>query len=190
MRKRGWSVGRLMVAIAFLAVGLAALSAVDPRRNDWGIGALDMVLALILAAVTDRALFGRSYRAFWLGFAATAWLCAITAINYRLDFRHYLLGYGPAIVRARQDFQMAHANAVMRGGPPPPPVSELYLVSSLLAELGLGLVLGALVASVGGLFALAVALFARRTARLAQRLNVPDRALGQSEPIAASRADD
>ena len=63
--------------------------------------------------------------------------------------------YGPLVVRARQDFQRQHAvarSAELRGvALVTPPASEWYLLCSLFVELGLGLLLGGLVASAGGL---------------------------------------
>jgi hypothetical protein len=173
MPKPAWSIARIMADIAILAVGLTALPALCSRRNDSGVGVLGLVLALILALVTDRALFGRRHRAFWLGFTATAWLCAALALSHLQETRRYLLKYGPPIARAREDFQRQHIEAHiarLQGVElVTPQVSEWNLLCSLFTELGLGLILGALVASLGGLFAAAVALLARQADHLAHR---------------------
>jgi MFS family permease len=173
MLKPTWSVARIMADIAILAVGLTALPALCSWRNDVGVGVLEMFLALILTLVTDRALFGRRHRAFWLGFTAAGWLCAALALAHLQETRRYLLEHGPPLVRAREDFQRQHIAvhmAELQGIKlVPPQLSEWYLLCSLFAELGLGLVLGSLVASAGGLFAAAVALVASQAGRLAHR---------------------
>src|SRR4051812_23981420 len=78
MLRHTCSIARLMSGIAILSVSLAALLALRQRQvlDDPGVGLLALVLALILTTGADRALFGRRYRAFWLGFTATGWLCA------------------------------------------------------------------------------------------------------------------
>jgi hypothetical protein len=170
MPKPAWSIARIMADIAILAVGLTALPALCSRPNDSGVGVLGTVLALILTLVTDRALFGRRHRAFRLGFTAAGWLCAALAMSHLQETRRYLLRYGPPIVRAREDFQRQHIAvyvARLQGIElVPPQVSEWNLLCSLFTELGLGLILGGLVASVGGLFAAAVAWIARQADHL------------------------
>ena len=99
---------RIMADIAILAVGMTALPALCSRRNDSGVGILATVLALILTAATDRALFGKRHRAFWLGFTAAGWLCAAMALAHLQETRRYLLEHGPPLVRAREDFQRQH----------------------------------------------------------------------------------
>ncbi len=157
MPRPAWSVARIMADIAILAVGMTALPALCLRRNDSGVGVLATVMALILTVVTDRALFGRRHRAFWLGFTAAGWLCAVMALSYLQETRRYLLKYGPPLVRAREDFQRQHIAVHMARQQgielASPEVSEWYLLSSLFTELGLGLVFWGLVASLGGLFA-------------------------------------
>jgi hypothetical protein len=185
MPKPAWSIARIMADIAILAVGLTALPALCSRPNDSGVGVLGTVLALILTLVTDRALFGRRHWAFWLGFTAAAWLCAAVALSHLEETRRYLLKYGPPIVRAREDFQRKHIEAHLarlQGVElATPEVSEWYLLCSLFTELGLGLVLGALVASLVGLFAAAVAWIARLVDHLAhQSRNVA--AHGSADP--------
>lgn len=173
MPKPTWSVARIMADIAILAVGLTALPALCSRRNDSGVGMLVMVLALILTLVTDRALFGRRHRAFWLGFTAAAWLCTALALSHLQETRRYLLKHGPPLVRGREDFQRQHIAvevARLQGvNLVPPQVSEWYLLCSLFSELGLGLILGGLVASLGGLIAAAVAFLAHQVDHLAHR---------------------
>jgi hypothetical protein len=178
MPKPAWSIARIMADIAVLAVGLTALPALCSRPNDSGVGVLGTVLALILTLVTDRALFGGRHWAFWLGFAAAAWLCAALALSHLQETRRHLLKYGPPLVRAREDFQRQHIAAHMARLQGvelvTPEVSEWYLLSSLFTELGLGLVLGGLVASLGGLFAATVAWIARQ----ADHLTHPSRSVG------------
>jgi hypothetical protein len=175
MAKPTWSIARIMADIAVLAAGLATLSALRSRRNmnDLGAGILDMVLALILTIVTDRALFGRRHRPFWIGFTVAGWLCAVMTLSFLQETRRYLLKYGPPVVRAREDFRQQRVAADMAQLQGivlvTPQVSEWYLLCSLLTELGLGLILGGLAASVGGLFAAAVASRARQADHLADR---------------------
>jgi hypothetical protein len=173
MPRPTWSVARIMADIAILAVGMTALPALCSRRNDSGVGILATVLALILTVATDRALFGKGHRGFWLGFTAAGWLCAVIALCYLQETRHYLLKYGPPLVRAREDFQRQHIAVHMARQQgvelAAPEVSEWYLLSSLFTELGLGLVSGGLVASLGGLFAAALAFLARQANHLAHR---------------------
>jgi hypothetical protein len=161
MRKRGWSIGRIMADIAFLAVGMTTMLAFRASKDmqDTGVGVLGVFLALILTLVTDRAFFGRKHRAFWVGFAVAGWICSVITLSYRQEARHYLLKYGPPIVRAREDFVRQHVavyRAQLQGITlADPQFSEWYLLSSLLSEVGLGLVLGGSIASVVGLFAAA-----------------------------------
>ncbi len=175
MSRWTWSVARLMSGIAILAIGLAALLALRPPgvQGDPGVGVLAFLLAAVLAAGADRALFGRRRRAFWLGFTATGWLCAAAAVVFLGETRGYLLEYGPPLVRARQVVQKQHAAAAQARFQgielATPQVSEWYLLSSLIAEVSLGLAAGLLIASAGGLIAAFVALVARRAARDAQR---------------------
>jgi hypothetical protein len=175
MSRRPWSIARLMAAIATLAVGLSVLQALRPRQDmtDPGLDALNLVLSLALTAATDRALFGRRHRAFWLGFTAAGWLCVALALTYLQETRNYLLRYGPPLVRAREDSQRAFAWAMHRRVSPPPRPPEWYLLLSLIAELGLGLAMGTLAASAGGLFTVSVVFIARQASRLAQRLDLP-----------------
>src|SRR4051812_11404636 len=107
MRKRPWSVARLMSAIAILAIGLTVLLALRTRQemDDPGVGILALALALILAAAADRALFGPRGRAFWLGFTAMGWLCAAGTHTHPQETRSYLLRYGPSLVRARDEYR-------------------------------------------------------------------------------------
>ena len=148
-----------MVATAVLAIGTTSLLAFRSPRDmqETGVGVLALVLALILTLATDRASFGERHRAFWLGFAAAGWLCAAMALSNRQETRQYLLSYGPPIVRAREQFQRqqhiaAHEERLRGVDLVTPEVSEIYLACSLFAELGIGLILGGLIASVGGLF--------------------------------------
>ena len=80
--------------------------------------------------------------------------------------RSYILKNGPPIVRAREDFLRQHVaiHVVRLQGIslPDPQVSEWYLLCSLLVELSLGLILGALIASAVGFFLAAVAIRAGR----------------------------
>jgi MFS family permease len=165
-----------MSGIAILAVGLAALLALRPPRvqDDPGVGLLAFVLAAALTVAADRALFGPRRRAFWLGFTATGWLCAAAALVFLQETRDYLFEYGPPLVRARRELQQQHAAAARAlvigvDDLETPQVSEWYFLSSLLAEVGLGLAVGLLIASAGGLMAAAVALVARRAAEFLQR---------------------
>jgi MFS family permease len=177
MRKRSWSVARMMVDIAILAVGLTSFLALRSRQDgdNSGVGVLGFVLALVLTVVTDRALFGRRHRSFWLGFTAAAWLCAAMALSHLQQTRRYLLEYGPPVVRAREDFIRQHVAArlaELRGvAVAKPQVSEWYLLCSLLVELSLGLILGGLAASAGGLFTAAVAFIARQANHPARQGN-------------------
>jgi hypothetical protein len=167
-----------MAGIAIFSVSLASLLALRPNRviDDPGVGVLTLLLALILTIGADRALFGRKSRAFWIGFTATGWLCAaVTLINLH-EARGFVLKYGPPVVRARQIFVQQHIaarEAEMRGVYlATPQVSEWYLLGSLLTETGLGLALGVLAASSGGLLAVSMALIGRR-ARLLARGSAP-----------------
>jgi hypothetical protein len=159
MRKQGWSIGRIMTNVAILAAGMSALLAARARGDSqYGeVGVLAIILAMILTIVTDRAFYSRRHRTFWLGFTTAAWLCAALTLSYRRDVHQYLVRYGPPIVRAREDFVRQHVAvrmAQMRGVVlPEPPIPEWRLACSLFVELGLGLLLGALVASVFGLLA-------------------------------------
>jgi hypothetical protein len=168
MLKHGWSIGRIMANIAILAVGMSTLLAVRASQDMQytSVGVLGMLLALILTAVTDRALFGRRHRAFWVGFTVAGWMSAAMALSYRQEMRSYILKYGPPIVRAREDFVRQHVAihvAQLQGiSLPDPQVSEWYLLGSLLVELSLGLILGGLIASAVGFFLAAVAIRARR----------------------------
>jgi hypothetical protein len=176
-----WSVARMMSGIAVLAVGLAVLLALRPAPlvGDGLIGILCFVMAAVLTVATDRALFTRSHRVFWFGFAATAWFCAALFLTYFLETRRYLLDYGPPLVRAREDLRRQIANAHMaqvRGMPlvSPPRVSEWYLLASALTETAIGLSLGIVAASVGGFLFAGVAGLASRIGSLAQRLGLPN----------------
>ncbi len=172
MRRRTWTIARLMADVAIFSVGLAALHALLPFRvgDDPGVGVLTLPLALILTTGADRAVFGGRSRAFWLGFAATGWLCAAVALMNLHATRSYLLRYGPPVVRARQEFLRQHV-AVRRAEaaglvlPPPVPVSEWILLASALTEVGLGLGLGLLAASAGGLVVASPAWIARARGR-------------------------
>src|SRR5262249_12812499 len=158
--------------LTLLSHRVALLSHRD--RDDPLVSVLALVLTLILTVAADRALFGRRHRAFWLGFTATGWLCAAAALTFLQDTRRYLLRSGPPLVRAREDYQRQLVWAMMGRTRSPQRPSEWYLLASLIAETGLGLALGVLAASAGGLFASTVPLLARQTARLAERLNLPD----------------
>jgi hypothetical protein len=175
----------MMAAIAILAVGLSASLALGSRRarNDPDVRVLAMALALILTLAADRALFGRRHRAFWLGFTAAGWLCAATVLSFHQDTRRYLRRYGPPLLREHELYQRQLVWARMGRAPAPPRPPEWHLLASLLAESGLGLALGVLAASAGGLLASSVLLIARRAARLAQRLDLPDPVLHQSRPV-------
>jgi hypothetical protein len=185
MRRRRWSIARLMAAIATLAVSLSVLQVLRPRRGMTGPGliTLILVLTLVLTAAADRALFGRRYRAFWLGFTAAGWLSAAWVLTYHQEASRYLLRYGPPLVRARDDHRIATTWALHRRVPPPPREPEWYLRASLIAEWGLGLAMGTLAAMAGGLFAVSVVLIARQASRLAQRLNLPDPVLHGPLPV-------
>jgi hypothetical protein len=169
-----------MSDIALLAVGLAVAQALAPRRDaiDAGVAAF----VLVLTATADRALFGGRHRPFWLGFTAAGWLVVAAALTYHQETRGFVLRHGPPVVRAREDLQrqhaaLAHAQALGLSPAPPLRVSEWYLLGSFLAEMGLRLAAGVLAASVGGLFASAVAALARWAGRQARRMNVPDPSL-------------
>jgi hypothetical protein len=176
MVKHQWSVARIMVDIALLAVGITALLAFrsGPGIDDPGVGVLGMNLALILTVAADRALFAQRHRAFWLGFTATGWLCAGLAVSSLQQTRSYVLKYGPPLVRAREEFRrqlVATTQAQARGiDMATPPVSEWWLLASLLAETGLGIAVGAIAAFVGGLFATAIAVVARQAGLAVDRL--------------------
>jgi hypothetical protein len=171
MQKHTWSVARMMADIAILAVGLTSFLALRSRQdmNDRGVRVLGLVLALVLTVVSDRALFGRRHRSFWLGFMAAGWMCSAMAMSHLHETRTYLLEFGPPVVRARQDFQWQHIEARLRGVAFTPPVSEWYLLCSLVVEVSLGLILGGMVASVGGLFTTAMAIIARQASDRAHR---------------------
>jgi hypothetical protein len=175
MLERPWSIARLMAATALLALGLTALLALrTPRmRDDPGVGVLALVLALVLTAAADRAMFGRGRRAFWLGFATTGWLCAAVALSSLQETRGYLLRYGPPLVRARYEFQQQQFRVERsreRGIElVEPRASEWYFLSSLVAETSLGLTLGGLIASTGGLLAASAAFVARLASRPVQQ---------------------
>ena len=122
MRKLAWSVARMMADIASPGRRPHVIpgSPLAREMDDPGVGVLGWVLALVLTFVTDRALFGRRHRSFWLGFTAAWWLCAAMALSHLQETRRYLLEYGPLVVRARQDFQRQHAvarSAELRGLP-------------------------------------------------------------------------
>jgi hypothetical protein len=177
MLRHAWSIRRTMVAIAILAVGMAGLLALRPRHlaDDAGVAVLTIVLAMILTILTvgaELALRGQGHRAFWLGFTVTGWLCAVTALIYLQDTRRILLRHGPSLVRAREEYQRQFMFATMRGTPPPARMSESYLLASLFAELGFGLVLGVLASSAGGLVAAGVALIGWHAPRAARRLGL------------------
>jgi len=184
-----WSVARVMSGIAVLAVGLAVMLALRPAPlvGDALIGILSFLMAVVLAAATDRALFARVRRAFWLGFAATAWLCAALSMTYLDETRRYILDYGPPVVRARQVFiqQILAAHRAQVMGMPvgsPPRISEWYLLASALTETAIGLSLGILAAVLGGLLVAAVARLASRIGSLAQRLGLPNPSLDRRPP--------
>jgi hypothetical protein len=184
MRRRSWSIARLMTAIATLAVGLSVLQALSTRqgRTDPGLAALIFLLTLVLTAAADRALFGRRNRAFWLGFAVAAWLCVALGLSYLQETRRYLLRYGPPLVRARDDYRIATAWAMHRRVTLPPRPPEWYLLVSLITEVGLAVAVGTLAAFAGGLFSVSVMLIARQASRQAQRLNLPDPVLHWPRP--------
>ena len=96
MRRDHWSVGRMMVATAILAVGMAGLFALRSRHDmdDPGVGVLAIFLALILTVVTDEALFGQRHRAFWLGFTFVGWLCAAIVLARHEDTGHTCFDMG------------------------------------------------------------------------------------------------
>jgi hypothetical protein len=177
----------MMSGIAVLAVGLAVLLALRPAPlvGDGLIGILCFVIAAVLTAATDRAFFARTHRAFWLGFAATAWLCAALFLTYFHESRRYILDYGPPLVRAREVLrhQIATAHMAQVQGLPavsPPRVSEWYLLASALTETSIGLSLGLLAAGLGGLLVAAVAALASRIGSLAQRLGLPNPSLNRT----------
>ncbi len=177
MRGRTWSIGRLMTDIAIFATSLAVLHASRPQQviGDPGVGVLTLPVALILTAGADRAFFGSKSRAFWLGFTATGLLCAVVALVNLHETRKYILRYGPSLVRAREVFIQQHVaarEAELRGIIlTPPQVSKWYLLGSLLTETGLGLALGVLVSTGGGVLAAFVAHFARRARLMARGLD-------------------
>jgi hypothetical protein len=177
MRSLSWSIRRTMVAIAILAVGMAGLLALRPRHvaDDAGVAVLAVVLAVILTILTvaaELAMGPQGYRAFWLGFTITGWLCAVTALIYLQDTRRSLLRYGPPLAREREKYQRQFMLATIRGAPPPTRASEWYLLASLFAELGFGLALGAVASSAGGLVTAGMALIGRHAARGARRLGL------------------
>jgi hypothetical protein len=179
-----------MTGIATFAIGLAALLALRPRQDmtDPGMFALLMVLALVLTAGVNLVLFGRRRRDFWLGFTLAGWLGVAMALTYYQETRSYILKYGPPLVRARDVLRQQHAAAAQAQlvgvNLVTSRVSEWYLLLSLIAETGLTLALGMLVASAGGLFAATVAFVARWAARLAQQSNLPHAALQRTRPAA------
>jgi hypothetical protein len=183
-----------MLDVAVLAVGLALLLTLrpGPLANDVMIGVLGFLVACVLAVAADRALFARARRAFWLGFAATAWLCAALAMAQLYQVRRYLLEYGPPVVRARQEFirRIAQAHMAQAQGlsaTSPARVPEWYLLASALTETALGLSLGLLVAVVGGLLAALVARSAARIGAWAEGVGVPNPSLPQRPPSPAPR---
>ena len=181
-----------MAAIATLAVSLSELQALRPRQRLAGLDriALTLLLSLVLTATADRALFGRRHRGFWLGFTVAGWLCAAWAFTHLQETRSYLLRYGPPIVRARNNSLIAVHWALLRRVPPPPPPPEWYLLMSMVTELGLGLALGILAASAGGLFAVSLMLLVRQTSRLAQRLKLPNPTLHWPRPAVPPESGD
>jgi hypothetical protein len=171
----------MMSSIAVFAVGLAVLLALRPAPlvGDGLIGILCFLIAVVLTAATDRALFARSRRVFWYGFAATVWLIAALFMTYFHETRRYILDYGPPVVRAREILrkQIAAAHMAQVQGLPavsPPQVSEWYLLASALTETAIGLLLGILAGALGGLLVAAVAALSSRIGWLAQRLGVPN----------------
>jgi hypothetical protein len=88
------------------------------------------------------------------------------------EARGFILEYGPPVVRARQEFVQQHVaarEAELRGVYlATPPMSEWYLLGSLLTETGIGLALGVLAAAAGGLFAASIAVIGRRARLLAR----------------------
>jgi len=184
-----------MSGIAVVAVGLAVMLALRPTplADDALIGMLCFLVAVVLAAATDRAIFARPRRAFWLGFAASAWLCATVAMIYLEGTRRYILDYGPPVVRARQVFMqqvVAAHHAQVMGMPvvSPPRVSEWYFLASALTETAIGLSLGILAAVLGGLLVAAIARLASRIGSLAQRIGLPNPSLDRGPPSAAARS--
>jgi hypothetical protein len=178
----------MMSSIAVLAVGLAVLLAMRPASlvSDGLIGILCFLIAVVLTAATDRAFFAGTRRVFWLGFAATTWLCAAFFMTYFHETRRYILDYGPPVVRAREMLrqQMALAHMAQAQGLPAvstPRVSEWYLLTSALTETAIGLSLGMLAAALGGLLVAAVAALASRVGALAQRLGVPNPSLDRAQ---------
>jgi hypothetical protein len=178
-----------MACIAILSVSLGSLLALRPHRfiDDPGVGVLTLSLALVLTTAADGALFGRKSRAFWIGFTATGWLCAAATLINLHEARGCILKYGPPVVRARQvDIQqrLAAEAAELRGvylGTPE--VSEWYLLGSLLTVTGLGLALGVLAATSGGLLAVSLAVIARRARLLARGPALPNQdGLESAEP--------
>jgi hypothetical protein len=189
------SMARVMSDIAVLAVALAVMLALRPTPlvGDALIGILCFLIAIVLASAADRAFFAGRHRAFWFGFALTIWLCATFCMTFFNETRRYILDYGPPVVRARRErikqialVQMAEA----RGMPAvtPLPVSEWYLLASALAETGIGISLGIIVAALGGLVVTIVAQVVSRIGSLAERLGVPNPSLDRVPPSAATPA--
>jgi hypothetical protein len=165
----------MMTDIALLAVGITALLALRSRPgiDDPGVGVLGMFLALILTVAADRALFGQRHRTFWLGFTVAGWLCAVLAMSYLQQTRGYILKYGPPLVRARDEHRR-QLIAVMQANAQgidlaTPPVSEWFLLASLVVETVLGIVGGAIAALASGLIAAAIALLARQASLAVDR---------------------
>lgn len=179
MTFQSWSIARLMTGVAILALGMAALLALCPRAalDDPSLGVLAFALALILTIESDQVLFGRRYRAFWIGSLATSWLVAAFALSFLQDTRSHLLTYGPPLIRARGEFRQELA-AVQRARSigielATPEVSEWYLLGSMMTEAGLGITVGLLTAAAGGLLAASVALILRKARPAARRLHPP-----------------
>src|SRR3954447_11582113 len=116
------SVGRVMVAVAVLAVGLAALKAFGPEPPGRGLGMLALVPVLV--AGTDRALFARR-RAGWAGLVAAggAYLALVLSFHreaYQSLSSHVLpVAFGPARSRGPLDrlgADLGYAAVVLVGG--------------------------------------------------------------------------
>ncbi len=168
--RSSWSVARLMICVGALAVALGTLLSFRPAYvgRDPSIGLVVLILASILAIAVDQAFTYRRPRAFWIGFAATGWICSAAALFYLPRTRDLLVEHGPPIVGARREFvlqrfqeRLDRQAGVVRVVPP---VSELRLLCSMLAEVGLGLGVGILAASIGGVFAFGAAAMASRNA--------------------------
>jgi hypothetical protein len=157
-----------MVDIGMLAISLAVLMALSSgsSRGDLGYGLVALVVAAILTSAADRAVFGSKRKAFWRGASITGCLVAVLAFAWLQETREFLLAHGPPIVRVRRDLQMRHAMAAQSRAQGievvPPRVPEERLALSFFAELTLGLLLGSLIAALGGLFAWGIMSVARR----------------------------